>query len=151
MITEEKHSFTKIINVAKAYKCDINFPLLERETKALKDIYDKTNLEILRSKYIAHQDFRMPKAGSDLTTIELLTNKTIELFLLFSNEFKGRKVKFSNNTINSLRNLFNTIDEYGFINTGLLAEKIKGNNIVEISRIASWVKKYRREIRNTFT
>ena len=78
MITEEKHSFTKILNLAKAYKCDVNFLLLEREAKVLKDIYDKTNLEILRSKYIAHQDLRMSKAGSELTTIELLTNKTID-------------------------------------------------------------------------
>jgi len=91
MIKDEKFSFTKIINVAKELKCNVDFELLEKKTKALKDEYDKTNFETVRSKYIAHQDLGISETRTDLHTIDALTEKTIELFFLFQKSSKGEK------------------------------------------------------------
>jgi hypothetical protein len=147
MVKEEKFSFTKIINVAKELKCDVNFDLLEKKTKTLKAEYDKTNFETVRSKYIAHQDLRVPETRTDLITITSITEKTIELFLLFSKEFKGRKVKLSNHIVDSLDKIFETIDEYEWVKAFFIAELIKGNNTVELTRIKAVVKQYQNDVR----
>ncbi|MBI2758863.1 MAG: hypothetical protein HYX49_09315 [Chloroflexi bacterium] len=146
MVKDEKYSFTKIINVAKEFKCDVNFELLEKKTKALKAEYDKTNFETVRSKYIAHQDLGVPETRTDLLTIISLTDKTIELFLLFSKEFKGRKIKLSNYIVDSLDKVFETIDEYEWIKAFFIAELIKGHHTVKLSRIKSVVREYQRDI-----
>jgi hypothetical protein len=99
MRKDEKFSFPKIINVAKELKSEVNYNLLEKETNALKTQYDKTDFEKVRSKYIAHQDLRVPQIKTDLLTTLSLTEKTIEVFLLFSKEFKGRKVNLSDNVV----------------------------------------------------
>jgi hypothetical protein len=147
MVKDEKFSFTKIINVAKELKCDVNFELLEKKTKALKAEYDKTNFETVRSKYIAHQDLGVPETRTDLLTIISFTEKTIELFLLFSKEFKGRKVKLSNHIVDSLDKVFETIDEYEWVKAFFIAELIKGSDTVKLSRIKAVVKEYQRDVR----
>ena len=144
VVKDEKFSFVKIINVARDLKCDVDYELLEKKTKSLKDEYDKTNLEIIRSKYLAHQDLRVPELRTDLRTINSLTEKIIDLFLIFSKEFKGRKFKFSKNIVNSIRKIFDTIDEYKWVQEFLMFEKIKGHDTVKISRIAKSIKEYQR-------
>ena len=147
MVKDEKYSFVKIINIAKDNKCDVDFNLLEKETTALKVEYDKTNFETLRSKYIAHQDLKIPEAKADLLTIISLTEKIIDLFLLFSKEFKGRKVKFSNHIVDSLDKVFETIDEYEWLKAFFIAEFLKGNDTVKLSKIKTVMKEYQREIK----
>jgi hypothetical protein len=147
MMKDEKFSFTKIINVAKELKCKVNYELLENETKALKAEYDKTDFEMVRSKYIAHQDLGVPETRTDLLTIISLTEKTIELFLLFSKEFKGRQVNFSNHVVDSLTKIFGSIDEYEWVKAFFIAERIKGNDTVRISRIAQVIKEHQREVK----
>lgn len=148
MVKDEKFSFMKIINVARGLKCDVDFGLLKRETNALKAEYDKTNFETVRSKYIAHQDLEVPEARTDLLEIVSLTEKITELFLLFSKEFKGRKVKLSNHIVDSLDKVFETIDEYEWLKAFLRAEMIKGKDSVELSRVRAVAKEYQRDVRN---
>lgn len=141
---DEKFSFTKITNVAKELKSEVNYDLLENETNALKAQYDKTDFEKVRSKYIAHQDLRVPEVKTDLLTTLSLTEKTIEVFLLFSKEFKGRKVNLSDHVVKSFHEIFRTIDEYEWVKAVLIAEQIKGNKIVKISEIASSLKEHQK-------
>ena len=147
MVNNEKFSFAKIINVAKELKCKANYKLLEHETNTLKAEYDKTDFETVRSKYIAHQDLRAPVISADLLTIITLTDKTIELFLLFSKEFKGRKVDLSNNVVDSLNKIFETIDEYEWVKGFFIAELIKGSDTVKLSKIKAVVREYQRDVR----
>jgi hypothetical protein len=147
MVKDEKFSFLKIINVAKELNCNVNFELLEKKTKALKDAYDKTNFERVRSKYIAHQDLGIPETRTDLRTIVSLTEKTIELFFLFSKVFKGRKVKLSNHIVDSLDKVFETIDEYEWLKAFLIAKMIKGKDSVKLSRVRAVAKEYQRDVR----
>ncbi|MFC1857721.1 hypothetical protein ACFL9U_06780 [Thermodesulfobacteriota bacterium] len=147
MMKEEKFSFMKIINVARDLKCDVDFGLLEKETNALKAEYHKTNFETVRSKYIAHQDLRIPEVRTGLLTIVSLTEKIIELFFLFSREFKGRKVKLSNHIVDSLDKIFETIDEYEWVKAFLIAELTKDNDTVKLSRIKAVVKEYRKDVK----
>jgi hypothetical protein len=147
MIKDEKFSFTKIINVAKELKCNVDFELLEKKTKALKDEYDKTNFETVRSKYIAHQDLGISETRTDLHTIDALTEKTIELFFLFSKEFKGRKVKLTNHLVDALDEIFETIDEYEWLKAFLIAEMIKRKDTVKLSKIRAVAREYQRNVR----
>jgi hypothetical protein len=147
MIKDEKFSFTKIINVAKELKCNVNFELLEKETKALKDEYDKTNFETVRSKYIAHQDLGIQETRTDLHTINAFTEKTIELFFLFSKEFKGRKVKLTNHLVDAFDKIFETIDEYEWLKAFLIAEMIKRKDSVKLSKVRAVGREYRRDVR----
>lgn len=147
VIKDEKFSFAKIINVAKDLKCDVDYGLLEKKTKALKDEYDKTNFETVRSKYLAHQDLRIPELKTGLRAISSLTEKIIDLFLIFSKEFKGRKVKLSNNVVNSFGEIFNMIDEYGSVGALLIAEQIKGNDVVKISTLRKTVDEHRSSLK----
>ena len=124
---DEKYSFAKIINVAKGLESEVNYDLLEKETNTLKAQYDKTDFEKVRSKYIAHQDLRVPEIKADLLTTLSLTEKVIEVFLLFSKEFKGRKVNLSDHVVKSFHEIFRTIDEYEWVKAVLIAEQIKGN------------------------
>jgi len=144
IVKDEKFSFAKIINVAKEIKSEADYELLERETNALKAQYDQTDFEKVRSKYIAHQDLRVPEIRTDLLTMISLTEKTIELFLLFSKEFKGRKVNLSDHIVKSFNKIFSTIDEYEWVKAFLIAKRIKGNDTVRISEIASSLKEHRR-------
>lgn len=143
MHKEEKFSFTKIINVARGLKCEVNYELLEKKTKALRDEYDKTNFERVRSKYLAHQDLSLTEERTDLITIDSLTEKIIDLFHTFSKEFKGRKVKFPNTIVNSFKKVFDEIDEYERVKAFLWVEEIKGHNVVKISQLAKSIKKKR--------
>ena len=147
VIKDEKFSFAKIINIARDLKCNVDYELLEKKTKALKDEYDKTNFETVRSKHLAHQDLRVPVLRGDLRIIRLLTEKTIDLFLIFSKEFKGRKVKFSKSVASSFREIFDMVDEYGSVGALLIAEQIKGNDTVKISKIRKIVKEHQRTLK----
>jgi hypothetical protein len=147
MVKDEKFSFMKIINVAKDLKCDVDFELLEREMNALKAEYDKTNFKTVRSKYIAHQDLKVPEARADLLAIVSLTEKIIEVFFLFSKELKARKVKLSNRIIDSLDKVFETIDEYEWLKAFLIAEMIKGKDSVKLSRVRAVAREYQRDVR----
>lgn len=148
VVKDEKFSFIKILNIAKELKCKVNYVLLEKKISLLKDKYDKTNFETVRSKYVAHQDLRVPEMETNLFSIISLTDQTIELFLLFSKEFKGRKVKLTNFIVESVDKIFNTVDEYERVQGFLIAEQIKGNRTVKISRIATVINEYQRVIRN---
>ncbi len=145
MIKDQKFSFTKIINVAKDLKSEVDYELLEKETNALKAQYDKTNFAVIRDKYIAHQDLGVQEIRADLITITSITEKTIELFLLFSKEFKGRKVKFTSQVVKSFDKIFGTIDEYEYVKAFLIAERLKGHDTVKIPSIAKVIKEHQRE------
>jgi len=90
----EKFSFTKIINISRGLKLDINYEIVEDKTTELKYEYDKTNFETVRSKYLAHQDLKVPEIKTDLTSIESFTKKAIKLYHLFFEEFNKEKTKF---------------------------------------------------------
>jgi hypothetical protein len=128
-------------------KCDVDFGILEKKTKALKDAYDKTNFETVRSKYIAHQDLGIPETRTDLQIMVSLTDKTIELFFLFSKEFKGRKVKLSNHIVDAFDKVFETIDEYEWLKAFLIAEMIKRKDSVNLSKIRAVAREYQRDVR----
>jgi len=136
----EKFSFTKIINISKSFKCDINYELVEDKKTELKDEYDKTDFETVRSKYIAHQDLNMPEIKTDLTSISLFTEKAIELYHLFFEEFKKEKTNFSNDVINSFKEIFDEIDEYDKVKAFLMAAEIEGKDSIEISKLAEFIK-----------
>jgi len=146
VIKDEKFSFPKIINVAKELKSEVDYDLLEKETKALKAQYDTTDFETVRSKYIAHQDLRIKEIRTRLTTIISMTEKATELFLLFSKEFKGRKVHFTSHIVKSFDEIFDEIDEYRSVQTFLLAEQLKGHDTVKILTIANVIKEHQREL-----
>lgn len=147
MIKDEKFSFAKIINIAKDLKVDVNIKSLEKATTILKAHYDKTDLERVRSKYIAHQDLNVPKIRADLLTIIDLTDHVMAVFFLFSKEFKGRKVTFSDKVTASLGEIFNTIDEYEYVKAFLIAERINGNEIVKIAKISQVIRDYQKEVK----
>jgi hypothetical protein len=69
---DEKFSFDKILNVSKNLKTKINYALLEKNTQHLKNDYDSTNFEAVRSKYLAHQDLQPPEMRTDLATLKSL-------------------------------------------------------------------------------
>ena len=90
----EKFSFAKIINVARDLKCDVDFDMLERETKNLKEEYDSTNFEKIRSKYLAHQDLGVPELGANLRAIRALTEKILIYSLSFPRNSKAERSNF---------------------------------------------------------
>jgi len=145
MMNDEKFSFTKIINVAKELKSGINCESLEKETNVLKAEYDKTDFEAVRSKYIAHQDLGVPEIRTDLTLIISITEKAIELFLLFSKEFKGREVNLTHHVVNSFDKIFGILDEYEWVKAFLITERLNGHGIVKISSITKVIKEHQRE------
>jgi hypothetical protein len=107
----------------------------------LKDEYEKADFETVRSKYLTHQDLRVPEIKTDLLTISSLTENIIKLFHTFSKEFKGNRSNFSNDVVNSFKEIFDTINEYEKVKAFLMAAQIKGQDTVKISRLAKSIKK----------
>jgi hypothetical protein len=138
---DEKFSFAKIINISRDLKCGINYELVEKKIKGLKDEYDKDDFETVRSKYLAHQDLRVPEIKTDLLTISSLTENIIKLFNTFSKEFKGKRSNFSNDVVNSFKEIFDIINEYEKVKAFLMVAQIKGQDTVKISRLAKSIKK----------
>lgn len=136
----EKFSFSKIVNISRDLKCEINFKLVEKKIEELKDMYDKTDFETVRSKYLAHQDLRVPEIKTDLITIKSFTENIIELFRIFSEAFKRKMTIFSNDIVNSFKEIFDTVDEYEKVKAFLMFAEMKGQDTVEISKIAESIK-----------
>ncbi len=136
----EKYSFTKIINVANNSKFDIDFKSLQEQTEALNDKYDKTDFATVRSKYLAHQDIKVPEIKTDLTSLRSFTDETISLLNHFFDEFKKEKSEFSKDVISSFSEIFETIDEYEKVKAVLFTTQLKGNKSVEISKIVEFIK-----------
>ncbi len=136
----DKFSFYKIINISRDLKCEISYELLEKKIAELKDMYDKTDFEMVRSKYLAHQDLRVPETKIDLRTIKSFTENIIELFRIFSEEFKRERTKFSNDVVNSFKEIFDTVDEYEKVKAFLMVAEMNGQDTVEISKIDESIK-----------
>ncbi|MFD1316447.1 hypothetical protein [Namhaeicola litoreus] len=132
---KEKFSFTKTINIAKENKCKADFVNLETKTKELVEIYDKSDYEAVRSKYLAHQDLNVPEIGTELKGIADFSKKSVELFTLFCNEFKREQTEFNPEITESFSQIFKTIDEYEKVKALLIARLIQGNETIAISEI----------------
>jgi len=137
---KEKCSFTKIINVSKELKCEINYEKIEKDSIQLKDDYDKTDFEKVRSKYIAHQDLNVEIVETDLITIDSFTKRIAELSQAFFAEFRRDANKLSNEVVNSFKKVFKTIDEYEKVKAFLVAAQIRSQKTVKISDIAQTIK-----------
>jgi len=92
----ENFSFIKIINVSNDLKCEINYELIDRKITELKNEYDKTDFETVRSKYLAHKDIKVPEIKTDLTSIRFFNEIFDRIRLLermealcFVTELKG--------------------------------------------------------------
>jgi hypothetical protein len=132
---KEKFSFIKIINIAKEHRSKADFDLLETKTKELVEVYDKSDYENVRSKYLAHQDLNVPEIGTDLKGISDFSKKAIGLFKSFSSEFKREQTEFNIEITNSFNEIFKTIVEYEKVKALLTARLIQGKKEVEISEI----------------
>jgi hypothetical protein len=138
---KEKFSFQKIVNIAKASKCEIDFMLIDNNIKELTDEYLKTGIEKVRDKYIAHQDLGVEEIKTDLRSLKSINDKAIEIYNALFSEFKKEKVTFTSNIIDSFAEIFNTIDEYDEIKGFLTASALNGEKTVEINKISDIVKR----------
>jgi len=136
---DEKFSFTKIINISRDLKCEIDYKLVENGTKKLMEEYDKTDFETVRSKYIAHQDLNSTAIKTDLPTIGSFTKNIIEFSYVFFKEFKKEKIELSSDTMDSFKKIFETIDEYEKAKAFLVGSQIKGHDKIEISKLIEFI------------
>ncbi len=132
----ERFSFAKITNISRDLRIKVNYALIEEKTKKLRTKYDGTDFETVRSKYLAHQDLRVPQMRGDIRTIRSLTEDILKLFKTFSKEFGSKRPKFSNEVADSFGEIFTTIDEYERVKGFLLWAKIEGHDTVKISKLA---------------
>jgi len=129
----EKFSFIKLLNFSKELKVIADFELLEKKTKQFIESYNNTKFEIVRSKYLAHQDLNAPEIRTDLNSIESLTQEIIALFELYIKEFGYKKNEISKRIIDSINEIFTTVNEYDKLKSYLIASRIKGIDKVAIS------------------
>ena len=147
MMKDEKFSFQKILNVAKENNVEVNYKLLESQTRKFIEEYDKTDIERIRDKYIAHQDIQVPRIEIDLHTICDISQKITALFHLFASEFLFKYSTPSSTIVHSFKEIFYTIDEYELVKAILITEQIRGNNRITISKLSQEIEKYQIEVR----
>lgn len=131
----EKFSFVKLINVAKENKIKVDYELIEKMTNQLIVSYEETEFETVRSKYLAHQDLKVPEIKTNLLSIDKFTKEIDNLFSTYSKEFKYDRNEISKNVVESFGEIFNTIDEYDRLKGYLIAAQIKGEETVNISNL----------------
>ena len=131
----EKFSFIKIINVAKNLKLEADYEQVEKHTQSIISFYEEQEYEAVRSKYLAHQDLNVPEMKTDLENMNKFSEKAIELFELFSTEFKYTITNFDEEVESSFREIFETIDEYEKVKALFLARLIQKEKFVEIAEV----------------
>jgi len=136
----EKHSFQKILNVSKEQKCKIQFTLIQSEIDELFEQYAASDFDTVRSKYLAHQDIKVPEIKTGLDSLIKFKDKAFHIFQTLTQEFKRENVDFNSDVKNSFSEIFNAIDEYDEISSFLLAKAIKGEETVKISEIQEILK-----------
>jgi hypothetical protein len=137
----EKHSFQKILNVSKEQKCDVNFDLIQSEIDTLVEQYKKLDFETVRSKYLAHQDLKVPEIKTELKSITEFKERGFHIFQILTQEFKRENVELNSSVKESFSEIFEAIDEYDEISSFLLANAIKGEELVKISEIQKIIRK----------
>jgi hypothetical protein len=140
----EKHSFQKTLNVSRDQKCDVNFDLIQSEIDKLVEQYKKLDFETVRSKYLAHQDLKVPVIKTELKSITEFKEKAFHIFQILTQEFKRVNVEFNSSVKDSFSEIFEAIDEYDEISGLLLANAIEGEEMVKISEIQEIIKKRER-------
>jgi hypothetical protein len=137
----EKFSFIKIINLARNKKVEVDFDELEKRTDKLIKNYNKTNLESVRSKYLAHQDLNKPNLRANLRIISSLTQEVKGLCSYFCKEFDCGQPEYSNVLLDSFKEIFKTVEEYEKVKALLIAEDLDGVSSIKLSRIQELIKR----------
>jgi len=106
----EKHTFKRLINIAKNSKIQFDYKTLEKEIDALQLEYDESNLKTIRDKYIAHQDLTEDEVKSDFITSFKFTQSSTELFKKICIELNYEYMENNEEILNSFKDIF-TITE----------------------------------------
>ncbi|QRM89756.1 hypothetical protein FG167_11135 [Lacinutrix sp. WUR7] len=106
----EKHTFKRLINIAKNSKIQFDYKTLEKEIDALQIEYDKSNLKTIRDKYIAHQDLTEDEVKSDFITSFKFTQSSTKLFKKICTELNYEYKEDNDEVLNSFKDIF-TITE----------------------------------------
>lgn len=137
---DEKYSFPKIINIARGLKSRIEYDKLDDATTKLIDHYDQADYELVRSKYIAHQDINVPEVKTDLGSMSDFTNEAIGLFQLLLSELNVKPTEFESEILDSFKDIFDTIDEYEKVKAFLMVSEMQGNMQIDIKELAKFAK-----------
>lgn len=140
-IPDEKFSFRKIYNLLKESKAKINYELFDYLIKKLKLDFDKNQFDLIRSKYVAHQDLGVPELKTDLIAVKEFTDNATNLFLFIFSEIKRKHSEFSNDVLNSFKEIFKRIDEYNKVSAYLMVAEMKGEKTIEIGKLGEIIKK----------
>jgi hypothetical protein len=134
-IPTEKYSFQKIHNLLSESKAKIDYKQLLKLIKNLKQDFDKNQFDIIRSKYLAHLDIGAPEAKTDLVVVREFTYKAINIFLFIFSEIKRQATEFSNDVLNSFKEIFKRIDEYEKVSAYLMVAELNGEKTIEIEKL----------------
>jgi len=140
-VATEKFSFQKTLNLVKDSKAKIDYEKLDKMIKTLKADFDKNQFDIIRSKYLAHQDIGAPEVKTDLIIVRKFTDQTISLFQFLFSEIKREYQKFSDDILNSFKVIFERIDEYEKVSAFIMEADIKGEKTINISKLEEAIKK----------
>ncbi|MCH4828628.1 MULTISPECIES: hypothetical protein [Flavobacterium] len=140
IVANEKFSFSKIFNVSNGLKEAIDFDSLNSMIADLNSDYDNHKFEVVRSKYLAHQDLNVAEIKTDIVTIRHFTDKIISTFLFLTKELNWKHSDLNNNVQNSFKEIFERIDEYEKVSAYLMAAEIKGEKTIEIEELANSIK-----------
>jgi len=110
-IVSEKFSFKKVLNLLRVNEQDVDYENLEMMIQDLKDDFDKYQFALIRSKYLAHQDICDGEVRTDLLIIRMHTDKTIILFKTMISEIQKEHKEFSDDILNSFKEIFEKMNE----------------------------------------
>ncbi|MDP8241557.1 MAG: hypothetical protein RAP70_05870 [Candidatus Celaenobacter antarcticus] len=131
----EKFSFHEFLRIIKYRNYEINYNLLDHKVNVLYEEYESSQYQTIREKYIAHLDLNVPIIRLHIIFFIAFSKNILKLFDEICKEFNIKPDYISENIKDSLNQIFNQVSISEKIKRLCFDEKLKGNEILELSKI----------------
>lgn len=135
----EKHSFKKIINIAKKDKEVANFEDLEDAINKAVNVYETSDFEKVRSKYLAHQDLFDETLMTYSKTYRNLLNQIKTIFPLLCNSFGYLQYDNKETFIEDLSEILDKAESFIKIKSYIIGMQCGSDKTIETSKLQKYI------------